>query len=100
MRFIHSQNTVKSPKLLFFLGEFGAGTNNVKVFFEGGYNTRASTQFDSVEYTYSHSQWLFYEFVSKITNKLVKQSLRVTVYNAKYTNTYGLMHYSVLLTYN
>ena len=30
--------------------------------------------------TYSHSQWLFYEFVSKITNKLVKQSLRVTVY--------------------
>ena len=56
MRFIHSQNTVKSPKLLFFLGEFGAGTNNVKVFFEGGYNTRASTQFDSVEYTYSHSQ--------------------------------------------
>ena len=28
---------------------------------------------------YSHSQWLFYEFVSKITNKLVKQSLRVTV---------------------
>ena len=29
--------------------------------------------------TYSHSQWLFYEFVSKITNKLVKQSLRVTV---------------------
>ena len=29
---------------------------------------------------YSHSQWLFYEFVSKITNKLVKQSLRVTVY--------------------
>ena len=29
---------------------------------------------------YSHSQWLFYEFVSKITNKLVKQSLRVTVW--------------------
>ena len=29
---------------------------------------------------YSHSQWLFYEFVSKITNKVVKQSLRVTVY--------------------
>ena len=29
--------------------------------------------------TYSHSQRLFYEFVSKITNKLVKQSLRVTV---------------------
>ena len=28
---------------------------------------------------YSHSQWLFYEFVSKITNNLVKQSLRVTV---------------------
>ena len=29
---------------------------------------------------YSHSQWLFYEFVSKITNRLVKQSLRVTVH--------------------
>ena len=32
-----------------------------------------------LEKYYSHSQWLFYEFVSKITNKLVKQSLRVTV---------------------
>ena len=31
-------------------------------------------------FMYSHSQWLFYEFVSKITNKVVKQSLRVTVY--------------------
>ena len=29
--------------------------------------------------TYSHSQWLFYEFVIKISNKLVKQSLIVTV---------------------
>ena len=29
--------------------------------------------------TYSHSQWLFYKFVSKITKELVKQSLRVTV---------------------
>ena len=28
---------------------------------------------------YSHSQWLFYEFISNFTNKLVKQSLRVTV---------------------
>ena len=28
---------------------------------------------------YSHSQWLFYEFISDFTNKLVKQSLRVTV---------------------
>ena len=29
---------------------------------------------------YSHSQWLFYKIVSEITNKLVKQSLRVTVH--------------------
>ena len=28
---------------------------------------------------YSHSQWLFYEFISNFTNNLVKQSLRVTV---------------------
>ena len=33
---------------------------------------------------YSHSQWLFYKFVSKITNKLVKQSLRVTVHIIRY----------------
>ena len=32
-----------------------------------------------MQVAYSHSQWLFYEFVSKITNKLVKQSLRVIV---------------------
>ena len=33
-------------------------------------------------FMYSHSQWLFYEFISNFTNKLVKQSLRVTVYFA------------------
>ena len=41
--------------------------------------------FDAIFYnslcltTYSHSQWLFYEFISYFTNKLIKQSLRVTV---------------------
>ena len=33
-------------------------------------------------YTYSHGQELFYKFVSKITNKLVKQLLSMTVYQA------------------
>jgi len=32
-----------------------------------------------VHATYSHSQWLFYKFISEITKELVKQSLRVTV---------------------
>ena len=35
----------------------------------------------SLALTYSHSQWLFYTFANKITNELVKQSLRVTVGN-------------------
>ena len=33
---------------------------------------------------YSHSQWLFYKFFSNFTNKLVKQSLRVTVVSLKF----------------
>ena len=33
--------------------------------------------------TYSHGQELFYKFVSKITNKLVKQLLSMTVGKAK-----------------
>ena len=31
------------------------------------------------KYIYSHGQELFYKFVSKITNKLVKQLLSMTV---------------------
>ena len=30
---------------------------------------------------YSHAQWLFYELISNFTNKLVKQSLSMTVRN-------------------
>ena len=33
----------------------------------------------STPYKYSHGQELFYKFVSKITNKLVKQLLSMTV---------------------
>ena len=37
---------------------------------------------------YSHSQWLFYEFIINFTNKLVKQSLRVTVCRSNKTFTW------------
>ena len=49
-----------------------------------------TTYLASSLWIYSHSQWLFYEFVSKITNKLVKQSLRVTVVAFAIRAMYGL----------
>ena len=44
-----------------------------------------SSNFTGKLWKYSHSQWLFFEFISNFTNKLVKQSLRVTVCNAYVT---------------